>query len=93
MACDFRIAADSARFGQPEINLGIIPGGGGTQRLPRLIGLGAAMQLVLTGEPIGAAEALPLPDASDAALSAAMRLSPQMRAASFARKAASWFSP
>ena len=58
MACDFRIAADSARFGQPEINLGIIPGGGGTQRLPRLIGLGLAMQMVLTGEAIDAATAL-----------------------------------
>lgn len=58
MACDFRIAADHALFGQPEINLGIIPGGGGTQRLPRLIGLGQAMKMVLTGEPIGADEAL-----------------------------------
>lgn len=58
MACDFRIAASHALFGQPEINLGIIPGGGGTQRLPRLIGLGQAMKMVLTGEPIGADEAL-----------------------------------
>lgn len=58
MACDFRIASDRARFGQPEINLGIIPGGGGTQRLPRLIGLGHAMRMILTGEPIDAAEAL-----------------------------------
>jgi enoyl-CoA hydratase len=58
MACDFRIAAEHATFGQPEIKLGIIPGGGGTQRLPRLVGLGRALQLILGGEPIGAAEAL-----------------------------------
>jgi len=54
MACDIRIAARSARFGQPEINLGIIPGWGGTQRLPRLIGRGRAMSLLLTGNPIDA---------------------------------------
>jgi enoyl-CoA hydratase/3-hydroxyacyl-CoA dehydrogenase len=57
MACDFRIAADSASFGQPEINLGIIPGFGGTQRLPRLVGEATALELNLIGEPIGAAEA------------------------------------
>jgi enoyl-CoA hydratase len=56
-SCDLRIASDKARFGQPEINLGLIPGGGGTQRLPRLVGLGQAMRLILTGEMIGAAEA------------------------------------
>ncbi len=56
-SCDLRIASDKARFGQPEINLGLIPGGGGTQRLPRLIGLGQTMRLVLTGDMIGAAEA------------------------------------
>ena len=55
MACDIRIAADSARFGQPEINLGIIPGGGGTQRLPRLVGLGNAFRLLYTGDLIDAA--------------------------------------
>lgn len=60
MACDLRLAGDSATFGQPEINLGIIPGGGGTQRLPRLIGPGAALKLILTGEPIDASEALRL---------------------------------
>src|SRR3954451_13570829 len=54
MACDFRIAAESATFGQPEINLGIIPGFGGTQRLPRLVGEGKALELNLLGMPIGA---------------------------------------
>ena len=56
-SCDLRIASEKARFGQPEVNLGLIPGGGGTQRLPRLIGLGQAMRLILSGEMIGAAEA------------------------------------
>jgi enoyl-CoA hydratase/3-hydroxyacyl-CoA dehydrogenase len=60
MACDFRIAAESASFGQPEINLGIIPGFGGTQRLPRLIGEAKALEMNLTGEPIDAYEALRL---------------------------------
>lgn len=57
MSCDLRIASDKARFGQPEINLGLIPGGGGTQRMSRLVGLGQTMRLVLTGDMIGAAEA------------------------------------
>src|SRR4029453_13540052 len=57
MACDFRIAAESATFGQPEINLGIIPGFGGTQRLPRLIGEAKALQMNLGGDPIDAYEA------------------------------------
>ncbi len=56
-SCDLRVASDRARFGQPEINLGLIPGGGGTQRLPRLIGPGQAMRLVLTGDMITATEA------------------------------------
>jgi enoyl-CoA hydratase len=58
MACTFRIAADGARLGQPEINLGIIPGYGGTQRLPRLVGRDRAMELILTGRHVTAAEAL-----------------------------------
>ncbi len=60
MACDFRIAAESATFGQPEINLGIVPGFGGTQRLPRLIGEAKALELNLSGDPIGAEEAYEL---------------------------------
>ncbi|MDQ7093222.1 enoyl-CoA hydratase-related protein [Desulfosporosinus sp. PR] len=58
MCCDFRIADKKARFGQPEINLGIIPGGGGTQRLTHLVGLARAKDLVLTGRIIDAREAL-----------------------------------
>jgi enoyl-CoA hydratase len=56
-ACDVRIASTEAKLGQPETSLGIVPGGGGTQRLPRLVGLGQAMKLVLTGELIDADEA------------------------------------
>ena len=58
MGCDLRIASDNAKFGQPEVNLGVIPGFGGTQRLPRLVGKGRAMELVLTGDMIDAQEAL-----------------------------------
>jgi len=57
MACHIRIAAETARFGQPEVNLGVIPGYGGTQRLARLVGKGRAMELCLTGKMISAAEA------------------------------------
>src|SRR5450432_91369 len=57
MACTMRIAAENARFGQPEVKLGLLPGGGGTQRLPRLVGKGRALQLILSGEMISAQEA------------------------------------
>ncbi len=60
LACDIRIASERAMFGQTEVNLGIIPGGGGSQRLARLVGLGAALRLTLTGERIDAREALRL---------------------------------
>ncbi len=60
LACTFRIASETARLGQPEIDLGLLPGFGGTQRLPRLIGRGAALDLLLTGRQVDAAEALRL---------------------------------
>jgi enoyl-CoA hydratase/3-hydroxyacyl-CoA dehydrogenase len=90
MACDFRIAAESASFGQPEINLGIMPGFGGTQRLPRLVGEGKALELNLTGDPIAAEEAhelglanrvVPDHELFDAALAWARRLAEQPRLA------------
>jgi len=58
LACDLRVASSRAKFGQPEINLGLIPGGGGTQRLCRLLGYGKAMEMTLTGDMVGAEEAL-----------------------------------
>ena len=57
MACDIRVAAEDAQLGQPEIKLGLIPGGGGTQRLPRLVGQGRALYLNLSGDPISGAQA------------------------------------
>ncbi|MEH2503341.1 3-hydroxyacyl-CoA dehydrogenase [Bradyrhizobium sp. AZCC 1578] len=60
MGCHFRIAASDAKLGQPEVKLGLIPGGGGTQRLPRAIGPARAVQMIVTGDPIGAEEALQL---------------------------------
>jgi len=57
MACTLRIAVEAAKFGQPEVTLGLVPGGGGTQRLPRLVGKGRALRLILSGEMIGAQEA------------------------------------
>lgn len=83
LACDFRIAGDHARFGQPEVLLGIIPGGGGTQRLARLIGTARAKDLVLTGRQVRAEEALeiglvdeivPAADLMDRALARAAEL-------------------
>lgn len=58
MACDIRIAVEQAKLGQPELNLGFLPGAGGTQRLTRLVGPGKAKELILTGEPVSAHEAL-----------------------------------
>ncbi len=58
MACTLRLAARTAKLGQPEVKLGIIPGAGGTQRLPRLVGAGRALELILTGEPVDAEQAL-----------------------------------
>lgn len=58
MACHLRMAADSARFGQPEVNLGLIPGAGGSQRLSRIVGRGRALELILSGDMIDATEAL-----------------------------------
>ena len=57
MSCDIRVASNKASFGQPEINLGLIPGGGGTQRMPRIIGTGQAMRLILSGDRVNAEEA------------------------------------
>jgi len=83
MMCDFIIAADSAKFGQPEIKLGIIPGAGGTQRLPRAVGKAKAMDLVLTGRMMDAAEAeraglvsrvVPAAELLDVALAAAQQV-------------------
>jgi len=83
MMCDFIIAADNARFGQPEIKLGIIPGAGGTQRLPRAVGKAKAMEMALTGRMMDAAEAeraglvsrvVPLDKLMDEALGAALMI-------------------
>ena len=60
MACHFRLASDNARFGQPEVNLGLVPGYGGTQRLTQLVGKGKAMELMMTGAMLNASEALQL---------------------------------
>ncbi len=57
LACDIRIAAENARFGLPEIKLGVLPGGGGTQRLPRLVGAGRAKEMLFSGDPVDAQEA------------------------------------
>jgi len=95
MMCDFIIAADNARFGQPEIKLGIIPGAGGTQRLPRAVGKAKAMDLALTGRMMDATEAersglvsrvVPLDKLMDEALGAALMISEYSQIATIAAK-------
>jgi len=95
MMCDFIIAADNARFGQPEIRLGIIPGAGGTQRLPRAVGKAKAMDLALTGRMMDATEAeraglvsrvVPLDKLMDEALGAALMISDYSQIATMAVK-------
>lgn len=86
MACDIRIAADTAKLGQPEINLGIIPGGGGTQRLTRLAGEGKAMELILTGDLIDANEAKALGLVNDVVPLAQLRERVMALAAKIAEK-------
>ena len=95
MMCDFIIAADNAKFGQPEIKLGIIPGAGGTQRLPRAVGKSKAMDLALTGRMMDAAEAeraglvsrvVPLDKLMDETLAAALMISGFGRMAVMAAK-------
>jgi enoyl-CoA hydratase len=87
MACTVRIAADTAMLGQPEINLGTIPGYGGTQRLARLIGAGRALELLLTGEQIGAAEAYRLGLVNRVVAAADLMAEAQRLAAALAVKA------
>jgi enoyl-CoA hydratase len=87
MACTLRVAADSARFGQPEIELGLIPGYGGTQRLPRLVGKGAALDLLLTGRHVDADEALRLGLVNRVVPSAGLMATARELAASLASKA------
>ena len=95
MMCDFIIAADNARFGQPEIKLGIIPGAGGTQRLPRAVGKAKAMDMVLTGRMMDAAEAeraglvsrvVPLDKLMDETLAAALMICDYSQVAVMAAK-------
>jgi enoyl-CoA hydratase len=95
MMCDFIIAADNARFGQPEIKLGIIPGAGGTQRLPRAVGKAKAMDLALTGRMMDAVEAersglvsrvVPLDKLMEEALGAALMISDYSQIATMAAK-------
>ncbi len=97
MMCDFIIAADNAKFGQPEIKLGIIPGAGGTQRLPRAVGKSKAMDLALTGRMMDAQEAeraglvsrvVPLDKLQDEALAAALTISGYSQIAVMAAKEA-----
>ncbi|MDB4889952.1 MAG: short chain enoyl-CoA hydratase [Gemmatimonadetes bacterium] len=73
LSCDLRVAVPQARFGQPEVCIGLIPGGGGTQMLPRIIGLGHAMRLVLTGDVIDSDEALRIGLVNEVVPAAALR--------------------
>ena len=86
MACDIRLAADTAKLGQPEVNLGIIPGGGGTQRLPRLVGTGAAYKLLYTGDLIAADEALRIGLVDEVVSAAGLRARALALAESIAQK-------
>jgi len=95
MMCDFIIAADNARFGQPEIKLGVIPGAGGTQRLPRAVGKAKAMDMALTGRMMDAIEAeraglvsrvVPLDKLMEEALGAALQISEYSQIATMAAK-------
>jgi len=97
MACDIRIASEKAKFGQPEVGLGITPGFGGTQRLPRIVGLSKAKELILTAQTIGADEALriglvsqvvPVEDLMDAALELAGKIAQNAQIAVRQSKAA-----
>jgi enoyl-CoA hydratase len=87
MACTLRIAADSARFGQPEINLGLTPGYAGTQRLPRLVGRGRALELLLTGDMISAARAYEIGLVNRVVAAADLRADTLTLAATLAAKA------
>src|SRR5947199_2227963 len=89
LACDFRVAGDTAKFGQPEILLGIIPGGGGTQRLTRLVGTSRAKDIILTGRQVAADEALRIGLAdrvvpAEELLAAALELAAQLAAGAVA---------
>jgi enoyl-CoA hydratase len=86
MACTIRIAADTAKLGQPEINLGLIPGYGGSQRLSRLVGRGRALELLLTGDQIPAAEALRLGLVNRVVPAAELMIEAKKLAATFAAK-------
>lgn len=86
LACDVRIAADTAKLGQPEINLGIIPGGGGTQRLTRLVGEGKSMELILTGDLIDATEAKAIGLVNDVVPASQLRERVRILAARIAEK-------
>jgi enoyl-CoA hydratase len=97
MMCDIILAADTAKFGQPEITIGIIPGAGGTQRLPRAVGKAKAMEMVLTGRMMEAEEAeraglvsrvIPAADLIEEALKVGVRIAGMGRAAAFAAKEA-----